>query len=98
LTVQGADRSLSDRIDEELSNMLSDAANGVRWAQNCTEQADHIIELVNHGGSIWGYSKQENPGAVIVDMDGEGGHDFAIIGEFLVDPLAADSREDSALG
>ena len=83
-------KSLQERIESVLTDAKADAENDERWAGNCTDYALEAMERIGAGGDIWGYSKQENPTARIADQDGEGGHDFAIVGDWIVDPWAMD--------
>lgn len=64
---------------------------GNPWS-NCTQGARHIINQVGRG-EIWGYQKKDNPTAELADGDGEGGHDFAIIDDLLVDFWAHDYKD-----
>lgn len=87
-------------IDKAIADMLNDVAvyfdtpdyeeKEPPWP-NCTFGADHIISLVGHG-CIWGYNTSHNPKAILADSGG--GHDFAVIGEYLVDEWAADYFPD----
>jgi hypothetical protein len=90
--------SLPNQIDEILAQMMKDVdeafetcaveTTGNPWG-NCTTAAENVIKQIGHG-DIYGYQKEHNPTAELADGDGEGGHDFAIIDNFIVDPWAAD--------
>lgn len=89
---------LRQKIEQIQSDMMADVdksfdtgeidETGNPWG-NCTTGAEHIIDLVGQG-DIFGYTKAQNPTAEIADGAGEGGHDFAIIGDLLVDFWASD--------
>ena len=88
--------SLETRIDQALKSYRkrNDAwmeaedsdDDGYNW-DICTHGAAYTVKLVGQGRVV-GYLMRENPNAKLCDFEDTGGHDFAIIGGWLVDPWA----------
>lgn len=79
--------SIKEFVIETIDGLYYDEGRSVTCMSNgvdmgrCTNSARAIVDVL--GGKVSGYYHNNNPSSIIGEI--EGGHDFAIIGNYLVD-------------